>query len=943
MNDHKPPGGNGRGPLPPIKFEALADALLGRIDSLVGQWLPDGKMQGNEYFVHSFWRSEKTASLSICMKGAKAGCWQDHGGEHKGGDLLSLYAAIHGMNNGAAAVELARNLGLEDVAGVMRAKPDANQPARPAPVPAPVADNATKPHRDDEGWATVAPIPEHAPAATFWHPYRKAEDITHTAAYWINDALYGYVVRFKKSDGGKETLPYTWCTSARDGTSAWKWKTWDEPRPLYFPAGKSPKGQTVVLVEGERKADVLQALLDVGAPGVYVVCGWVGGSKAWKKASWHWLAGCTVMAWPDCDGKREQLPKSTQESVTAQALSQLEAIGGTITDADRALVVETALDLARNQMPLLPEHKQVGMVAMLGIGTMLHDTQGCTVQLLPIPAPGTVADGWDCADAIEVDGWDFDRVLSFFGQAIPLSPTKAGEAEKIDGPVGTGGQVIAFPAPAKKEKAAKPEPELERDGAGNFMVGRYAIPGWLIHYYDRINKRWLASRKMVIAILENDLTLCDVLAYNELSNNVQARVPWPWPHSKAGNVTNAVDLLLGKYLTDTYGLPSIARAALQEAIQTVAHTRRFHPIREYLAGLEWDGKTRLGKWLIQVLGERPVVWMDADGNEQQPTINKAMAEYLEVVGRCWLLGMVNRVMEPGCKFDYCPVLEGAGGLRKSTMVEALAGAGFYSDTPFEVGRGKEAQEQVQGLWVYEIAEMTHFSKAEVGAIKAFISSKMDRYREAYGQTLSEFPRQCVLVGTTNENTYLRDRTGNRRFWPIPVRNRINTEWLIKYRDQLLAEAFVLYQQGAVYVPTQDQEDRLFKPMQESRLVETAVQGELLAVLTRAPLPTGIGAVVNDLTDFVTVAQLCLALGVDAAKSSPALEAQIRGWLDHQGWDKVKKQINGVRANGYMRPRNWPTQEDTQEMQASVPDTPAAPAQGAVPPVASDTDGYDAPF
>lgn len=900
--------------LPPIRFEALNDALLGRIDALVNLWLPGGSMKGNEYFVHSFWRSEKTASLSVRMDGHKIGMWQDHGGEHKGGDLISLYAAIHGMSNGAAAVQLARELGLESVAGVTPAR-DASGTPKPVPPAAPVAPRV----KTKEPWITVVPVPDMAPAATFKHEFRKPEDIEHVATYSVDGALYGYVVRFKTSDGGKETLPHTWCQSQANSTLAWKWRTWAEPRPLYFPGGVSPAAAreagrtvTVVLVEGEKKAGVLQDLLDARAPGIYLVASWAGGCKVWDKALWEWIAGSDVLLWPDCDGKREKLTNA---------------------EAAQCAGDDLALQAAAASKPLLPAHKQVGMKAMLGIGALLQGTHGCKVQLLPIPEPLEVEDGWDCADAILKDGWDFDRVLIFFGRAQPL-PADA-EGKKNDRPVGTGDNVIAFPA--KKEKAAKPEPELERDESGNYMVGRYAIPGWLIHYYDRINKRWLASRKMVIAILENDFSLCDVLAYNELSNNVQARVVWPWPHAKAGNVTNAVDLLLGKYLTDTYGLPSIARASLQEAIQTVAHTRRFHPIREYLAGLKWDGKTRIGKWLIQVLGERPVEWQDADGATQPPTIAKAMAEYLEIVGRCWLLGMVNRVMEPGCKFDYCPVLEGAGGLRKSTMVEILAGSGFYSDTPFEVGRGKEAQEQVQGLWVYEIAEMTHFSKAEVGAIKAFISSKMDRYREAYGQTLSEFPRQCVLVGTTNENTYLRDRTGNRRFWPIPVRNRINTEWLTKYRDQLLAEAFVLYGQGAVYVPTEDQEKRLFKPMQESRLVETAVQGELLAVLTRAPAATGIGAVVNELTDFVTVAQLCLALGVDAAKSSPALEAQIRAWLDHQGWDKVKKQINGVRANGYVRPRNWPSLDDTEVMQATGQNAPGTPA----PPGAEDAD--DAPF
>lgn len=923
-----------REPLPPIQFEALAEALLARADTLVPMWLPGGVHRGHEYACGSLSGGHGTS----CSVNLTTGRWGDFATDEKGNDLISLYAAIHGMTMGKAAVEVAREEGLEDVAGVQPARsgtaPAQPKPARPAPPPKPVAEDA---------WKAMAVVPEHAPAVNFRHQFRAETDIEHVAEYRTEAGLHGYVVRFRTSDGGKDTIARTWCTSERDGASRWHWKQFAEPRPLYFPnkvtplevayQSLQPNGEvhkpTVILVEGEKKADTLQAMLDANAPGVYLVAGWPGGCKAWSKAAWEWLKGSTVLAWPDCDSKRVPLTKAEKDSVTQQVLSQLEQIGGTITDNDRANAVETGLALLQRTKPFLPAYKQPGMAAMLGIGKLLRDTHGCTVSLLPIPEPGVVVDGWDCGDAITKDGWTFEQVLAFFGKAQPLpqeSEPDSTEAKKTEGLGGTKGAEDAKPAAAKKAKVAE---ELPVDEQGFTSVGSYRIPGWLIGYYDKLNKRWMASRKMVISILENDPNLSHVLAYNELSNNVQARVAWPWPHSKAGNVTDAVDLLLGKYLTDTYGLPSIARAALQEAIQTVAHTRRFHPIREYLANLEWDGTSRINKWLMYVLGEKP------------ETIPAAMQEYFGLVGRYWLLGMVNRVMEPGCKFDYCPVLEGAGGLRKSTMVEILAGAGFYSDTPFEVGRGKEAQEQVQGLWVYEIAEMTHFSKAEVGAIKAFISSKMDRYRAAYGATLSEFPRQCVLVGTTNENTYLRDRTGNRRFWPIPVRSRINTEWLAKYRDQLLAEAFVLYGQGESYTPTQDQERRLFVPMQESRLVETAVQGELLNVLTRDPLGHGIGAVVNNLADFVTVAQLSLALGVDAAKSSPALEAQIRGWLDHEGWERVKKQINGARAWGYVRPKDWPPIEEEAGMEPSEP--VAVPPAAELDAPAPSVDGDDAPF
>lgn len=871
-------------------------------DALIEQWLPGGIKRGHEWQCGSL-GGEAGSSCSVNLTNGR---WKDFATDEQGGDRLSLYAAIHGQSMAKAAVSVARELGLESVAGLVMAAPGGVPPAPPPPRPP----AAPKPAERNE-WSTVRPVPEHAPEPTFRHQYRAPADLEHRATYAVNGELHGYVLRFGTSDGGKDTLPYTWCQSARDGACKWHWKSFDEPRPLFVPGGYLPRAgkdlRTVVLVEGERKGECLQALLDRAAPGVYIVASWPGGSKAWQKADWAWLAGCTVLLWPDCDAKHEALTaaerKATPDKVAQQVLMQAK--------------------------PLLPEHKQPGMAAMLGIGALLRDAHACSVQLLPIPKPGDVVDGWDARDAIETDGWDGARVLAFFGQAYALPESdQVGTAEtdarkKIAPLVGTGGGDSGDGWPPADDAAGD-----ENHDAEMVKIGSRLVPDWLACYYDKEKKRWNVSRKTVILILERDIALREVLAYNELSNTVQARIKWPWPHGPAGDVTDAVDLMLGDYLTDVYGLPSISRAALIEGIQTVAHKRRFHPIREHLQGLLWDGTSRLDKWLIYALGESP------------DTLRPAMVDYLKLVGRFWLLGMVNRVMEPGCKFDYCPVLEGTGGLRKSTLVEVLAGKQYFSDTPFEVGRGKEGQEQVQGMWLYEFAELTNFSKAEVGAIKAFISSKSDRYRVAYGATVSNFPRQCVLVGTTNENTYLRDRTGNRRFWPIPVRHVINTEWVAKFRDQLLAEAFVLYGQRAAYTPTPTEEARLFVPMQESRLLETAVLSELLHVLTRKPHATGIGSKVNEAVTFVTLAQLVLALGVDAAKSTPALEAQIRSWLEHQGWSRIKRRIDGARPWGYLRPQGWPRPESEGENMEAPVDAEIDTDQ--VQPQPAEPDPFEAP-
>ena len=846
VSSNQPAGG-----FPPINFRALADALLASAGSLVPLWLSGGQKIGHEWVCGSL-AGGKGRSCSVNLVDGK---WADFSADERGGDLLSLYAAIHGLSMTRAAVQVAREQGLESVANVVTHAAGA-QPVQAAPNPRP-APVAVVVQPDREGWQTVLPVPAGAPAPVFRHYHRPHEAIVHTAEYRIDGDLHGYVVRFATSDGGKDTLPYTYCKSDRDGSTKWHWRQWDEPRPLFVPSHAWPAGRTVVLVEGEVKAEVLQNLLDAHCAGVYCVVSWPGGSKAWQKADWSLLGGATVVLWPDCDAQREPLIRSEREQVRNDA---------------------AAMQALRASKPLLPEAKQPGMRAMLGIGALLRDAHGCTVSLLPIPKPGDKASGWDCKDAIVDDGWTADDVLDFFARAKPLLP--AAEPQKLDTPqqpVATGGA---------------------EEGSEWVLCGGHKVPGWLAWFWDAEKARWAVSRKLVIASLEKDDTLRGVVAYNEMTNTVQCHRPWPWPHAQRGDIRNEDSLLLGKYLTDSYGLPAIPRAALDEAIQTVAHVQRFHPLRDWLVDLQWDGKGRIDKWLVHALGETPA------------SLGASRHEYLSLVGRFWLLGMVWRVMQPGCKFDYCPVLDGNGGLRKSTLAEVLAGgSAFFSDTPFDVGRGKEAQEQVRGVWLYEIAELSALSKADVNAIKAFVSSKVDKYRVAYGVNVEAFPRQCVLVGTTNEDTYLRDRTGNRRFWPVPVRHQINTEWVQRARDQLFAEAYTLYMQGVPYTPSQEQEQRLFVPMQESRLIETAVESKLLQLLTRTTVTVNdLSAVSVDCT-FVTIAQLVVALGSDPAKTTPGLEGQVRGWLKQYGWERTKRQINGARAWGYARPAVWPPVDD----------------------------------
>src|SRR5262249_44718291 len=207
--------------------------------------------------------------------------------------------------------------------------------------------------------------------------------------------------------------------------------------------------------------------------------------------------------------------------------------------------------------------------------------------------------------------------------------------------------------------------------------------------------------------------------------------------------------------------------------QTVAKERAFHPIKDYLNDLEWDGKKRVEQFATTYLGA-----------EASP--------YHAAVSKCFLIAAVARIMQPGGKADYMPILEGAQDKGKSTAIETMF-APWFSDDLAELGT-KDAAMQVRVAWGIEIAELASMSRPEIERVKAFITRKVDRFRPAYGRHVIEAQRQSIFIGSTNADTYLKDETGGRRFWPIKC-GKIDLKALERDKDQLWAEAVALYGKG----------------------------------------------------------------------------------------------------------------------------------------------------
>ena len=340
--------------------------------------------------------------------------------------------------------------------------------------------------------------------------------------------------------------------------------------------------------------------------------------------------------------------------------------------------------------------------------------------------------------------------------------------------------------------------------------------GWIGHLTKDGNGRFEKTINNVVLVLENDPLLKGKIVTDEFASCGMAlgRLPWDARDEKR-RWKDADDASFYRYMETFYGITG--REKLDNGLLIVSSQNRINDVKQYLQGLKWDGVKRVDRLLVDYLG--------AEDNA-----------YSHAVIRKLLCAAVARAVKGGVKFDYMPILTGPQGIGKSTFLSIL-GKEWFSDslTTFE---GKEAAELIQGTWINEVGELTAFTKQETQTIKQFLSKTDDIYRAAYGRRTEKYPRRCVFCGTSNDSEFLKDSTGNRRFWPVDVGEHpaVKSVWkdLPGEVDQIWAEAYMLYVLGEeLYLPKEI--EALAEQQQEEHKESSGKEG-LIREFLEKPVP-----------------------------------------------------------------------------------------------------------
>lgn len=394
----------------------------------------------------------------------------------------------------------------------------------------------------------------------------------------------------------------------------------------------------------------------------------------------------------------------------------------------------------------------------------------------------------------------------------------------------------------------------------------------------------IASAHNLLLILENDDVLTGLFWLDEFGNRVVLDRQPPWVGGKRDEFNEVDAMELAAWVGDParYGMTVGVNLVLQ-SVEAIARRRKRHTVREYLEGVVWDGTPRIASLFVDLFGAED-------------------SEYTRGCATCVLVSAVSRILwvdpkqpSKGSKVDFMLVLEGGQGGGKTTAVLELFGAEWYAEAT-ESPAHKDFYQTLRGRWGVEIGEMDSFSKADVAKVKQAITTRFDVYRPSYGRTARSFRRECVFVGTTNKDDYLRDESGARRFLPLKV-GSVDIPGLVAVRDQLWAEAVHLFKQGHEWwqLPpdAQREQDARYQEDAWTQPIAKWLEGEggldsYEGIRVRSPVTGQVG-------ECTTSEILWRALAIDTARHDRPSQMRVSAIMVRLGWAKFRPARHGTRV------------------------------------------------
>lgn len=503
--------------------------------------------------------------------------------------------------------------------------------------------------------------------------------------------------------------------------------------------------------------------------------------------------------------------------------------------------------LAGRKVGLWPDNDEPSRKAFSGLAAKLHKI-GCEVHTI---VPTGQPEKWDVADAL-AEGWTPQQTVEWIkregGKFLqPLQPVSAPAAPVKAAPAAKTPSVI--PPDAGPLVAGSALPERIRDSHSSQLwmmlgldtTGQGGVPACNEDTVDRVLRN-----------MAGDFWYDEFLQRPMTSIGGQDRMLRDSDFPK-----------MAVWFQRELRLPKMKVSTVKQGIEQYMFDHTRNCAREWMNSLQWDGEERLNSLL-------PRGWGTEDN------------EYYRKVGRNFIMQMVHRVMEPGCKADYMPIFEGGQGRFKSTALRVI-GNEWFTECHEEIGK-KDFYQILPGKMLVEIAELSSFSKSQIEAVKGVITNPTDTYRASYGRLAGDYPRQCVFAGTTNRDDWNQDDTGARRFWRVLCGN-IDIEWLKEHRDQLIAEAVKYVKEG---------EEHYIVPEGEAKRLQNEARTQDLwheSVMRYCNAKKKVR-----IEDIATT-----ALGIDTERQDKRVADRIRSILKIEGWVSQAMRIDGATVRGYRPP------------------------------------------